>query len=566
MKLKNVITISFLLSITSLQALSEINLNEFRVNKRSGSYSDFSRDDLLRYRGVGPELTPPQAIRAMLGDKSASMKSMLTDGIRLSLMKQSIPFAANLTGYFDSSLNSKISRKIVQNNDQAYSNYDASILAMDMSENHFENKYSDNDILNRFIDYSSPIYYDYPNDPREVVFTTAYMEIAANYSSHVAVISENSEKSIDLNYFNYVKNGTWIRKIKPWPDRGEFITAIGVPARDITGYEIRNNFVKDFETFAVPGNNLRIAFYKVEANNQSYVLIIKGNNKEGIYKQGSEFTYAYSNINPVVDVPQTLNDTQTKAEVVGIISLCPMDKACTAPSKLLKKYDVDQSGKVSNYYLKQIKNIKVNKKQAKVFIKNKEIKANQYITMDETVILSPSVKVNQDLESLKDIAKLDLSNDKYLKIIGYQEATAKDNTSLEYDLTNEMKFGAGDSIYFVIPAKYQTLEIDNIEIVHRKNNSQDYATMSVQIFSPDTSNWRTSGDLDRKGKLDSPVAQDMQSTQPSIINGWQATEHKKFPYGDQINQSLKAQALRVMSIGRKNNYFQKLKINFKGSL
>jgi hypothetical protein len=566
MKFRNVITISFLLSLATMQSFAEVNLNKFKLDKSYGAYSNFSRDDLLRYRGVGPELTPPQAIRAMLGDKSASMKSMLTDGIRLSLMKKNIPFATYLSGYFDSSLNATIARKLNQNNDTPYSNYDASLIAMDISENHFKSKYSDNDILNRFIDYSSPIYYDYPNDPREVVFTTAYMEIAANYSSHVAVIEEKSEKSIDLNYFNYVKNGTWIRKVKPWPDRGEFITAISVPAKDITGYEIRNNFVKDFETFAVPGNNLRIAFYKIEANNKNYVLIIKGNNKEGVYKQGNKFTYAYSNINPVIDVPQTLNDTQSTVEVLGIISLCPTDDVCNPPSKLLNKYDVDENAKISNYYLNQIMNIKFNNKQAKVFIKNKSIDSDNYITKDEDLNPTPVNKVNHELVAIKNLATADLLNDKYLKVTGYQKATSKTNNSLNFALPNEVKFSAGDSIYFAIPNEYQDLEVDYIEIKHRKDNVRDYATMSVQVHSPDTNNWRSSGDLDRKGKLDSPVSLDMQSIQFTTINGWMPTEHKKFPYGDQLNQPLKAQALRVMSIGRKNNYFQEIKLVFKGSL
>lgn len=566
MKLRKSIAISFLLVFSSLEAFSDVNLNQFRVDSRSGAYSGFSRDHLLRYRGVGPELTPPQAIRAMLGDKSASMKSMLTDGIRLSLMKQQIPFANYLSGYFDSHLNAAIANRLNHNNNNPYSHYDASILAVEIAQDHFTNKYTNNDLLNFFIDYSSPSYFDYPNDPREVIFSTTYMEIAANYSSHVAVIDEMVEKSIDLNYYNYVSNGRWIRKVKPWPDRGEFITAVAIPASDITGYEIRKNFIKDFETFSPPGNNLKIAFYKVQEDNKSYVLVIKGNNKEGILKRGDKFTYAYSNINPSADVPRTLNDTQSSVETLGIISLCSRKKTCSAPKKLLKRYNVSPNARIPNYYLKQIKRIQIGNKQAKIFVMDKPIQQGQFITQLNKPQPTLSAPSNKELVALQNLANNDLSSDRFLNVIGYKEATAKDKSSLEFSYGKELAFSPGDTIYFLIPKKYQNLEVKNVEILHRKLNSQDYATFSIQAYSPSTMNWRTSGQLGRKGKLNSPPSNSIMNVQAKTLGGWDQAQHKEFPSGNQAISPLKPQAFRVMSIGRQKNFFTKFKINFKGSL
>lgn len=548
--------------ILSETVVAEINLNRFR--KSNSTFSSFNRDNALRYRGVGPELTPKQAVRAMLGDKAGSMKSMYTEALRYLLMGKTItdmPFSSMISGYIDSNTIVKVTEKIKENNDRPYGYREACLVASELSREIFKSKYSNSDIVNYFINYDSGYYMDFPNDPREVVFSTVYMEVAANYSSHVVVIDEKKEKSIDLNFFNYIKNGRWIRKMKPWPDKGEFITAVEVPAEDITGYEIRGNFVKDFATFAPVGNNLKIAFYKVTYNKKDYILAIDGKNMPGVYKDGDKFSYAISQINPVEDVPSYITSSGTNVEVLGIVGLCSKKENCVAPKKLFKKYNISKSG-IPTYYEKQILKVDFKGKRAKIFYHPIDIPGDAAISTDEPArpkVAAP--KSDSAIEVLKALAVADQENDKYLHPRDYISKGKKTKNAIEFSFDNEISLEPGDAYYFAIPKEYWTREVESVELHHRKADKDHYATISSQFLVD--SEWRVSGTQGRKGKTDSPVGPTMITVSKSSIDGWGAGEHWGFPRGSKVGTPVKGTAFRVISIGKQKNWIKNIKINFK---
>lgn len=572
--LRKVFTLIF---IFTASAFADVNLNKFRVSK-SFFGDDFNRDNKLRYRGVGPELTPKQAIKAMLGNKSSNLKSMFTEQIRYLLMQKPAPFQ-HLTAPFISNLvNTRVKEAIEDNNNNPLDHSKASIVATQIAMEDFKSKYSDSDIIRYFVDYHSPYYYDFPNDPREVIFSTVYMEVAANYSSHVAVIDEQKEKSIDLNYYNFVKNNTWIRKVKPWPDKGEYVTPIEIPSEDITGYEIRNDFVKTFDVFNYPGNNLRVAFYKITFKGIDYVLIIKGNNQQGIYKDGKSFTYAVSNIDPNQNVPNYISSSGQSVEIHGIVKLCPLDKNCDVPKKLLKKYKpIGQEG-LSKHYIKKISEISFNHKQAKIFFNENTLSKEQLHSfhtikpeIKEEQLKSVEVPTNSQSfdEFTNKVIANDITNDplmKYIDTIPASEILEGNNISIvKFKLSGEMSLNGGDTLYFSIPEKFHNLVVKSIDLKHRKSSNSDRTSLSLQLLSSHDSLWKVSGILDNKGRLRSPFVADQEKMKMRSIYGWDKNIYKTFKTSNTSSLDLAPQLMRIMSISRQTALLTEIQITFEGN-
>ena len=548
--LKFILLTFILFSQSNIRA--EYNLNKFRLEGIAG----FDRDTLLKYRGVGPELKPAQAMMAMLGHESSSMKSMLFDAVVLKLMMEPVYFESYLAGYLDSQILNDIQNELT-NNGKKFEYDEAVSRGRKIVNKSFNTKYSENDILNYFIDYASYSYMDYPSDPREMIFSTVYMEIAANYSSHVAVINDRKNYAIDLNYYNYVKNSVWIRKIKPWPDKGEFVHAIEIPATDIEGYEIRRNFVRDFETFAPVHGKLNIAYYKTTFQNKNYVLVIDGKGEDGIVKNKDAFYYATSNINPIEDVPSLLSTTKKKAEVLGVVALCPINESCRVPKAIFEKYEIKGLKKLEANYINDIAKVSFNNMQGKLFYTPEENTSASIV--NETTEL----KITDENEFLKKLATVDQATDSLLRVVDYRNDSSETPDSVEFSFTNEMKFNPGDSVYFMIPEKYRKREVKLIHLTHRKDIDAKSASFSTQIYANGINMWRVSSTQGRKGRTYSPEAADFSALKATSIDGWKSNEHLGFPAGGFMNTNLNGLAVRVVSMGSDSNYVNSLTVEFE---
>jgi len=386
--MKKTFTHIFLIAtLLSSAAMAEISLNRFNYKN--------DRQKQVKYRGVGVEMPFNQAVRAMLGDSDARMESMLVSGVKLLLMGKNVPFLAHINPLIaERGIMTEVNTAITANNGNYRSYGHAARKAISIVETNLKSFYSDGDIADLFIDYNSIHYMNYPNDPRSMIFSSIHPEIAGFYSNQMAVIKEITIRAVDLNLWNYHKNGIWTKAGRAsFLDKGEFIHPVQIPAKDIIGYEIRPLFTKSFIRYR-PLGNIDLGFYKIKSGKRDLVAIVSGTSEKTsqshrvIINKGGKLFYGKSNIPDSftggVDQPKLPTATTEKVSVLGYIALCPRKATCHAPSSIFKeKLYKRSSRKMTAALLAKIKAISVRKKIAKIFTHDTPIDSGDLVSFSK---------------------------------------------------------------------------------------------------------------------------------------------------------------------------------------
>ena len=279
---------------------------------------EYPRDYNIRYRGVEAELMGlDKVIKALFGDDSIYLESLEFSAISYALQgkwwyradedrekmskmrtfycknykdendydeksKYCYNFNKGKTGK-DTTIQSEIDSYLATK--EKYTEAQANKIAVNIMTKKFQYEGREK-IEARVVDYRSGRYQDFPVD---VLFSTIYQQNAMIYGDTVVVLKPFDKRSIDLSYYNGLKNDSWGYKA----DAGEYITPGYIKADEILGVhlrlrgeypdKIRNRVgIKDYKV--QKHFPITYAFYKYNFKGENYILIFDG-------KRGSRDTY-----------------------------------------------------------------------------------------------------------------------------------------------------------------------------------------------------------------------------------------------------------------------------------
>lgn len=275
------------------------------------------------YRGTTDgQMDFKKAVSAMLGDQDANVESFFFSTIRSELMQIPFPRAMPLNNY----LRQQIQKAIAQNGGAL-----SLTKAVQETKRLVDGTYAFYDqngtAESTYVNYRSGSFVDWPND---VVFSTFLSPLAGTYGDRILVIEEKQPRSLDLNFWNYTRNGTWYDHTR---DIGEFIAFGYLPASDLAGYQVRTGSSKSW-------HRIQYAAY-IPASKETDVLLVfeglrdNGRDSSCIDLNSKNKTYYHCEFQPG-DIISTIPDLSSeKVKLAGVISLCTSsDKnSCATLSK-----------------------------------------------------------------------------------------------------------------------------------------------------------------------------------------------------------------------------------------
>ena len=344
---------------------SSFSLIDYTSQQHNIGNISFPRNGQVSYRGVEPKLYSfTDAISAIFGDKTKNVESMLMSAIKYELMGEINQPEHSYILYKtrgDWWRKNKAGKKLEDIIDETISSRgnlsetEAILLSKKLlDESFFHQKALDNQgtsfrtIPNRILDYKSVNYSDFP---RDVVFTSYYQRTATIYGAGIIVLQENKNnlRSIDLTFWNFLKNAYW----KGGADAGEILFPGYIESNEVIGYELhtRGNYpdktlggVRISQYGVQKEEPISIAMYKHVYNNEVFILVFDGIDKDGNKRQcirkGLDHKYYFCLRNEIVESfnpPPAL--TWSEANLMGVIRLCPLNQSCKRPDQVFNQFD-----------------------------------------------------------------------------------------------------------------------------------------------------------------------------------------------------------------------------------
>lgn len=352
------------------------DLSPYNPQRQVINEMQFPRNHLVLYRGINAsQYSVVQAIRAMLGDKSASVESKLYFTIKQELKGEDRTLLSRrevLERYLTLNISSYITdakKLLIKRNPHLIDQ-----IARNILDEAFTNYYSDaSQFLNQYIYYNNgkPLV-DWPS---AFMYSSIYVEVAKIYSPNI-VIFENDGRSLDVNYWNYVNYGFWVKTNRPWVDKGEFLTPYLIHSQDVLGYQYNRT---DYNSNWLEYYPLRIggsihSFFKYTYEGNNYVMAVDGRSAQHIVKQRGRFFSASSQFEVMSDLPKLSRvSDDSQLPVIGFFLLCSddqiNDRECEVPENFYSAFD-SSSLKVPDEIINELNKIKIDNKKI-MFIQNK---------------------------------------------------------------------------------------------------------------------------------------------------------------------------------------------------
>ncbi len=425
----------------------------------------FPRLSEIKYRGVSPEqLDLTKALRAMLGDDTANIESILMTGIKLKLQGLDVPFYSHLQSIFTRrSLQAAINSEISKNNNKFFDEFTAAQLAVNIIEKSIKDFIWRSEFFTRYINYRSGGLEVFP---KEVVFSTVYLEVANIYSKDIVVIDEKDDNQmLDLNYWNKVNNGSWVDTYHPWVDKGELITPIFIGAEKVQGFKQYQTQWPSHQVFRALQNQLMFAFYKDDKTGDVLVFDgeLKGRLQQAIV-MGKNNTYYYANskFDSHAEVPKQLDLTSEKANLIGIIKLCSQKAKCYLQNQLLDKYPRSEKS-ISSDLIEAMKRVNFSGKTAKFFYGNYPINSDE--------IVSKNYEYENELNPRDYNHELALNDKEYSPTIFYSAPEIESN-KLIYNFS-DVQLNPKEALYLLVPESLRDKIIKSIKLVHRQDKDHE---------------------------------------------------------------------------------------------
>lgn len=308
----------------------------------------YPRESQLLFRGMGTgQFDLDKALLALVGDSTAMIESLFFTTIKFKIMDIQFAKSVNLPSFVLNKIESikKISKLKI--NEKKAIEY-----AIDIVDSYFEGLQKNDQLSPLYFDYRSNSFIDWPNN---LVYTTVIQPAAASYGHNMAIIKEKRIRSLDLNYYNYIKNGIWYDHTR---DIGEFVAPGYIPSDDIVGFQLRqSNGHSGF-------HEIRYVFVKRKIYGQPYIEVFSGFHSQynvlssciSLDEKGQAFHCHYRPGTLAMDIPSL---TPINAYSLGVIHTCGSKSSCRNKIKKIPSPQNISSYKLSNDVDQTINNTKL---------------------------------------------------------------------------------------------------------------------------------------------------------------------------------------------------------------
>ncbi len=294
------------------------------------------------YRGIKNwELSEVEVLSAMLGDESKTINSSSFQSIRDKFQDIHNKFLSD-------------SLEFLNNDQKATLNNKKSLTLLDATKE--TKSFIDEELsLMSNEDYEHLLSNEYGKANPFFLYATVFFDYAKHYSSKIIMI-DSTVDAVDLNYWRSQNGSDW----RDWPaDTGEFIISSHVPANKIMGYfDVSKRKYPDNTTkmFSIP---VSYAFFKMNIENEEYILFAVPNKTASMSGQTSRGTCIIPGMDTIYhckDVGFNINTDygdispqiparsagEHKAKIVGVIKICGKKSSkCVVSNNILEKSDID---------------------------------------------------------------------------------------------------------------------------------------------------------------------------------------------------------------------------------
>jgi hypothetical protein len=249
-----------------------------------------------------------------------------------------------------------------------YSQRDADLLAKDLMDKYFNNLDAST-TAKRYFDMKDPDYdteasmrMGVGNNAADLVATSYYDQISAQYGGKTLVLKDTYHRGIDLGYWNKAHNGYFW---KYWADNGEIDIPGYVLPEDLIGFQERENDHRS--TIAWFGRNrINFALYKLTFKGRNYVAVVDGESNDCMMQDPAsqkvyfcKQNFNANNIQPLMPTPEA---SSKQAPLMGIIGACA-DAAgtqCEIPRELFANYGELTNQQVPSHLIDSMNSAPVN--------------------------------------------------------------------------------------------------------------------------------------------------------------------------------------------------------------
>ena len=316
----------------------------------------FPRNGALLWRGMDPvqyDLT--DAVRAMLGDSSANVESKAFTRIKSLLMGKTNVFPGVDIGSYAAS-------EIKKHKFTPYSEKDASLIAEKIIDGYFFTIGSEA-VKKSFLDYWSISYVDW--NPWGI-FSSIAPAICHTYNKSVLLSFRESgaQRSSDLNYYNYVENGSWKGGFGSGHhgDSGEFITPGHIEAQDVQGF-----FLIDPST-----PRIHTALLKFNASGQSFIAGVEDYEGGCLVFEETDMSIRECEYTEdavlVTDTEAPVAPSTKKVSAQFVLKLCAKDAPCDLNESIARNLGLGEGARPALNWIKRLQGLNLNGMLPRIFL------------------------------------------------------------------------------------------------------------------------------------------------------------------------------------------------------
>ena len=327
---------------------SKFSLKSYNEKSANISGVEFPRTKSILWRTMGRnQYDYANGILAMFGDHTQNVESKAFTHIRLLVSGKQSPFSTmTLEPLLKDGLDQQLKLETL-------SDTQAVIFTEKLMDDFFENrKYQENE--DKLVNYRASTYLDW--NPR-AVFAALSPGTCHIYGKPIMVsFNQKRGRSIDLNYWNYVRNSVWSDYTA---DIGEFLVPSHVEASDIESVlgissgSIHTAFMKS----SFKGETILLGFRKPKTH-----CLIRSDIDNKIY--ACDTPVSGSSIGNT-QAPVTPNTHEYKPQF--IVKLCPKDKDCNPMQEIFDYFDVQENYELEQSYLDIINELDIDGQRPRVF-------------------------------------------------------------------------------------------------------------------------------------------------------------------------------------------------------
>jgi hypothetical protein len=258
-----------------------------------------------------------------------------------------------------------------------YSSAEANILAKDLMDKYLTSL-PKNTLEERYFNMKNPNYYSdstqeigFGNNAVDFIISSFNDQVASIYGNKILVMKDVRNRSLDLEYWNYVHTGSFW---DGWVDNGEINTPGYVTAEELLGYQERAlDRIQIGWGAQAPNNPIIYGLYPIQYKGTTYVGVFDGGGETCMLQDAkSQKVYFcqnnWGNIMRTVVPPPTIRGTEVRNQsaLMGVIARCSGGGACDAPAEIFTWYGKNSKNHPPGRLMAGLNNLKIDGDGVKV--------------------------------------------------------------------------------------------------------------------------------------------------------------------------------------------------------